>query len=121
MKNFTPHTVVILTKDGVEFDPKTRKYQLVGEPVKLAELPSEGVLSAKFEDVDSDPIEGIPTKKRTLIGCDPLPEGDDYLVVSLLYAQALKETGVQTNRLLTVGDPVYQDGKIVGALCLIRV
>lgn len=45
---------------------------------------------------------------------DPLPElgPDDYVVVSALYASAVRATGGDTSRLLLVADPVMTpDGK----------
>lgn len=125
IRNFTPHLIRVLSPDGVTYDPKARKHVLEGEPTVIAEIPSDGVLSAEFASVDVGSIDGIPLTHRMPILIEPLPDGDDYIIVSLVYASAAKEgvpsVKIDVNRLLTVGDTVYKDGKPFGCLSLVRV
>lgn len=126
VRNYTPHPIRVLAPVGVSYDPKTRKFILTGDPVVIAEFPSEGVLSAHFTDVDSGNVDGVPLVRRAVLSADPMPTGDDYIIVSTVYAMAAKAASptlksvMNINRLLTVGDTVYQDGKPVGCLSLVR-
>lgn len=109
--NATPHAIVIFASSDAEFNPQQRKLLLregaVGTPIP----PSGSLLNARMGSEEADPIEGIPTKRSVVLGADPIPEGDDYYVVSRLYLSAAQAQGWATNRLLTVADPVY-DGVI---------
>jgi|GEM_PF-5656119 len=60
---------------------------------------------------------GIPVIKETLIGADPLPAGDDLLIVSHQYAQACRRLCWSTARLRTVCGPVYLPGEHFPIAC----
>lgn len=123
IRNFTPHEVRVLKAEACEFVPAMRKYVLKDgielEEATLTVIKPEGrLLNATFADEDAEPINGIPTIRRKVASLDPLPEGNDFCIVSALYASACEEKG----RILTVGDVVYtKDGRTpIGCLRLIR-
>lgn len=109
--NMTPHNIVIFASEDAEFNKDQRK--LILREVALGQVipPSGELLNARMGSEPADPIDGIPTKKSVVLGADPIPEGDDFYVVSRLYLAAAQAQGWPTNRLLTVADPVY-DGVI---------
>lgn len=111
--NGTPHAINIVT--GAVFVREIRKFVLPGKDVTVvASIPSNGVLSAKIDTVELPDIDGIPVYGKSIVGCDPLPEGYDLYVVSALYASAVRAQGGDTSKLYTVADPVYtEDGRTV--------
>ena len=110
--NGTPHNINIVTE--ARFDPTIRKYVADGEPSVVANIPSDGVLSAKIETAEGEPIDDIPVYGKKVVGCDPIPRGYDVVVVSALYVAAAKLMGFDVSRLYTIADPVYTpDGKTI--------
>jgi len=113
--NATPHAITIIT--NANFDGSIRKWVCSGEPEIAAKVESTGMLSAKINSVDSEPMENIPVFSKAVVGCDPLPEGmtdEDIIVVSALYATAYRRVYGDDSRLYTVADPVYTtDGKTI--------
>jgi hypothetical protein len=119
MRNFTPHSIKIIDQNSVVFDSKIRKYVPgESEPVILVEFPSNGMLSGKIETVPGELIDGVPTYVKKVVGCDPLPDGDDMLIVSAIYAVAARQSGFCMDRLLVIADPVVTpDGnQILGCI-----
>lgn len=112
--NGTPHFVNII-REGVVYKPEIRKFVLSGKDVTVvASIPSDGVLSAKIDTVDLPDIDGIPVYGKSIVGCDPLPEGYDLYIVSALYASAMRAQGKDISKLYTVADPVYsEDGRTI--------
>lgn len=112
--NATPHKIIII--ENGEFNTTIRKW-VCDSPKISAEIEPTGMLSAKIETCDADPINGIPVYGKRVIGCDPLPEemGDnDIIVVSALYATAYRKMYGNDSRLYTIADPVYTpDGKTI--------
>lgn len=111
IKNCTPHPVNII--NNATFNPEIRKYTAEGTTPDTT-IPSEGMLNAKIDTIPGPEIDGIPTFTKKIVGCDPLPElgPDDYVIVSALYASAVRATGGDTSKLLLVADPVMTpDGK----------
>lgn len=110
--NGTPHAINII--DNGIYDPNIRKF-VTDNPIVLVSIPSNGVLSAKIETRDGDPIDGIlPTFKKTITGFDPIPDGYDIVIVSALYASAAMANGQDMSKIFTVADPVYSmDGKTI--------
>jgi hypothetical protein len=53
------------------------------------------------------PCFGVPTLQEIVTGADPLPEGDDLLIVSRQYAMAVQKMGWDTSRLRLVTGAVY--------------
>ena len=49
----------------------------------------------------------IPTYEKEISNCDPLPPGYDIYIVSALYASAADMMGMDTSKLWTICDPVY--------------
>lgn len=112
--NGTPHFVNII-REGVVYKPEIRKFVLSGKDVTVvASIPSDGVLSAKIDTVELPDIDGIPVYGKSIVGCDPLPEGYDLYIVSVLYASAMRAQGKDISKLYTVADPVYsEDGRTI--------
>jgi hypothetical protein len=113
--NATPHKICVIT--NATFDASIRKWVCSGEPEIAASIESTGMLSAKINSVDSEPIQNIPVFSKAVVGCDPLPESmtdEDIIVVSALYATAYRRVYGDDSRLYTVADPVYTtDGKTI--------
>jgi hypothetical protein len=113
--NATPHAITIIT--NANFDGSIRKWVCSGEPEIAASIESTGMLSAKINSVDSEPIQNIPVFEKAVVGCDPLPESmtdEDIIVVIALYATAYRRVYGDDSRLYTVADPVYTtDGKTI--------
>ena len=115
------HAITIY--EGAEYDKTIRKHR-GGVPV--VEIPYSGKFySAKQEDTDADAltVDGtkIPTITRRYAGVEPIPDDGNLYIVSAPYAVACKEAGMDTSRLLTIGNPVCDDaGRVIGCTCLIR-
>ena len=110
--NYTPHAVNII--NDATFNQNIRKYTAPDgtEPSKI--IPSSGVLNAKIDTIEDGNIDGAPIYRKSIIGCDELPElkDGDYVIVSALYASAYRATHKDTSKLLLVADPVMtEDGK----------
>ncbi len=75
-------------------------------------LPSVGNLIATYNEVTLFQYNQIRVIKKQLLSADPLPEGDEYLIVSQQYAQACHKMGMDMSRLLCTDGIVYTpDGK----------
>jgi hypothetical protein len=110
--NGTPHAINVV--DNGTFDATLRK-TVTTNPNVVVSIPSNGVLSAKIETTDGNPINGIPTFVKRITGFDPIPDGYDVIIVSALYASAAMASGkVDMSKIYTVSDPVYSvDGKTI--------
>lgn len=105
--NGTPHSINIIK--GATLDSTDRKWK-GGEVVQV--IPSDGMLSAKINTVQTGTIGDIPVFSKQIQDCQELPEGFDYYIVSVLYATAYKAKYGNTDKLLVVADPVMsEDGK----------
>lgn len=115
--NNTPHAIYLYT--GSSFDSKIRKYR-GGSRERTIE--SSGVLlSARIQEIDDEPIDGIATKRTSIISADPIPDDGNYHIVSQLYLSAAKQSGWDTSRLLTIGGAVVDyAGHTIGASFLVR-
>lgn len=112
--NGTPHPINIVANSVYHAD--IRKYIIPEgtEPKIVASVPSDGILSAQIETVESEPINGIPVYTKAITGCNPLPDGYDIYIVSQLYVSAVRAAGMDTSKLYTIADPVYSaDGRTV--------
>lgn len=119
--NLTPHSIVIIQREDIEFDSAIRKYTANTDCKCIAEIPSSGVASAKILTESAELIYDVPTFRKTITDCDPLPEhdSDDIIIVSALYASAFRKVHPDSDtKLYTISDPVYsQDGRtILGCL-----
>lgn len=115
--NNTPHFVIIYS--GSEFDPKIRKYR--GGYVTQIIEPSGILLNAKMQEIDDKPIDGIVTKRSSIISADPILDDGNYHIVSQLYLSAARQNGWDTSHLLTIGGAVVDDkGRTIGASFLVR-
>lgn len=115
--NNTPHTINICS--GAEFDPLIRKYR-GGHFTHIIE-PSGVLLNAKMQEIDDEPIDGIVTKRSSIISADPIPDDGNYHIVSQLYLSAARQNGWDTSHLLTIGGAVVDDkGRTIGASFLVR-
>ena len=115
--NATPHSIRIMPASAVTFNPEIRKWVAEADATPVAIIESTGMLSAKIDTVDADPISNIPVFDKKVVGCDPLPDGmtdEDIIIVSALYATAYKRTYGDDTRLYTIADPVYtSDGRTI--------
>jgi len=114
LKNYTPHEIVVIARESVQFNYTIRKYVASEDYKILQKIPSMGVLSAKIETVFIGTNDfGVPMYEKKITGFDALPEGN--LIVSALYASAVaKLAPAEVGRLYTIADPVYTtDGKTV--------
>jgi len=112
--NGTAHEVSII--GNAEPAPAIRKLVVPEgiEPKVLARIPAMGMLNAKIESVETDPIGSVPVFSKKVVGCDNAPEGYDVYIVSALYVSAARAVGLATDRLYTVADPVYSpDGRTI--------
>lgn len=118
--NCTPHTINIYASKDV-IDLNDRHLHVVDSAEAQVVNPSGTVLSAKMTYTG----EGYNIQ-REYVGVDPLPEcaDDDLIIVSALYATAVKELGGDTSKLRTVYGTVYDkadDRKVIGCIGLCRV
>lgn len=115
--NATPHKIQIIPASAVKFNPDIRKWVAEADTAPVAVIEPTGMLSAKINSVDAEPISGIPVFDKNVAGCDPLPSdmsAEDIIIVSALYATAYKRTFGDDARLYTIADPVYtSDGKTI--------
>ena len=114
------HEIRVFT--GCIFDPSVRKYR-GGE--LLTVIPYSGkMLSAVLDQQNAEPIYvngvEIPTKTpQSFTAVDPVPNESesDYCIVSSMYVAACKSLGVDTSRLLTIGEPVVDDNNhVIGCI-----
>jgi len=107
--NMTPHEVVIYQTKDAGFIPKIRKYVLRDDATPVANIPSSGMLSVQFLD-ETWEEDGIMFCRREVAEIDPIPEGNSLVIVSALYASAARQAKIPGyERLVTIGDPVYED------------
>lgn len=104
------------------YDASIRKYR--GGHV-LTVIPYSGcMLSAKVEQKDAESVDyngiGLQTKTPQIFtAVDPIPAKDecDYCIVSAMYVAACKSLGLDTSRLLTIGEPVAdENGSVIGCI-----
>lgn len=118
--NCTPHAINIFSKNDV-VDLNDRHLHVVENSEAQVINPSGTILSAKmvYEGEGYD-------VQRKYVGVDPVPEcaDDDLIIVSALYATAVKELGGDTSKLRTVYGTVYDkddDRKVIGCIGLCRI
>lgn len=106
------------------YDESIRKYR--GGRI-IAEIPYSGkMLSVKVKQTDAEPLnfDGIliPLKTPQIFeSVDTIPDKDecDYCIVSAMYVAACKSLGIDTSRLLTIGEPVADnEGRVIGTVSL---
>jgi hypothetical protein len=108
--NCTPHAINIFNRDDYEFTNPRRLILVEGaKPITTIE-PSGLVLNAqRGESLIIKMIDGVPIKSRAkFISFDPLPEGDDFVIVSQLFKSAVVDCGGDTSRLLCVAETVFR-------------
>ncbi|OQW91968.1 MAG: hypothetical protein BWK78_03055 [Thiotrichaceae bacterium IS1] len=123
IKNYTPHPITFISQENISYDEKTRKYFLKNQDAKpKMEIPPSGVLlSVELHTVTAGTIDGIPVITRKLISIPAIPDDVDYCIVSQLFASACRITGLDTSKLLCIGEPVYAlatTPQVVGVLNL---
>jgi len=110
IKNYTPHEIKIYDKNQAHYVPEKRKWFIneneKDNPIRV--IPSDGILNAKIDYIETETLEGIPIYSPEVTNIDTPPE-NCYIVVSALYVQAAKILGIPTKRMLTVSQPVYED------------
>ncbi len=106
--NYTAHPISFIRTPDTLFYQEVRKHVIstVGYEPSLV-LPSVGQLNAKFNKVTLRQDGLITVVKNEVVSVDPLPEGKEYLIVSQMYANACRQMGMDTSRLLCVDEPVY--------------
>ena len=92
--NATPHTITLVSKQGVEQD--SRK-QFLAETVEIMRsIPSSGILPrVKLDNEPAEPIDGIPVETVIYGEIEGLPEYQEgiYYIVSGLVAAAASKQG----------------------------
>lgn len=121
--NCTPHAIVVLTENCVEYNSRTRSYNLVGEPEVLVEIaPSDLPLPrCTTQEVERDPLYGIPTFTVEYGEVENLPDPHPgvYFIVSALVANAARAQG-RTDLFVPTRMVRNESGQIVGCLGLAR-
>jgi hypothetical protein len=102
--NGTPHAINVVK--GATFSPSIRKW--TGGQVVLS-ISSSGMLNAKIDVEELNPLGEIPIFGKKISGCDPLPEGYDIYIVSALYSSAALKSGMDVSKCYTVADPVMSE------------
>lgn len=108
--NRTPHPISIFRKEDTVYDSSTRKLILKEDAKPIEILPAGVPLNAQTRNIPYETTEDMPFLKGAVefVSADPLPE-EGIIIVSNLYKSALKELGIPTTRVATVGDTVYAD------------
>lgn len=118
--NCCAHPVSVFA--GTVFDPQAGKSR---GGTEILRLPPSGIVATATSAVEALPsldINGIPipTCKRAFVKLTALPS-EGFCVVSSVYANAAKELGHDTTRLLTpYGNVIDNDGRIIGCTGLVR-
>jgi hypothetical protein len=112
--NGTPHEINFYYGEDVEFKPEIRKYVVLPNKTAWKTVPSNGMLSASFAELDEELIFGcIPLKRKIATKVDVLPtfNGLDYkaIIVSYVYVAALKELGQNPKNVYGLCDLVYDE------------
>ncbi len=123
--NGTPHNIVVFAKDNVEYIPEIRKYVLKNQnAIPIATIPSNGMLNAAVDFVETGTIDDIPIFNIVAKNVDPIPDAD-IVIVSNMYATYAKQFNIAgLERLYTIGNPVYQNRenpRPIGCLGLVKV
>lgn len=101
IRNLTPHCVNVIGDDGDV----------------VASFPSDGVARATQTSVPVTCVDGIDVVKMTFGKPVDLPDyrDGDWLIVSIITANAARAYGRRTDDLLITADPVRNgDGQIIG-------
>lgn len=112
--NCTAHSVSIINRDDVVRKLDVRKYILENQGTEAILVFPKGMpLNVTFEDAVAFKDGDLEVVKRVVTRIDPLPKDGDYFIVSQVYANACRILGMDTKKLLCVGEPVYAtpDGK----------
>ena len=106
--NGTPHEITLYFESDCTFDSSTRKLVLNENAIPLFKIPAGKALNAKTQVRELDNSE-FPFLKGAVefVEADSLPGEDEIVIVSNLYRSALKDLGISTQRLATVGGTVY--------------
>ena len=117
IRNYTAHTVRVLSNANLKYNRRTGKW-VTDNPVIIAEFHSEGVLSEERQRVEFDTIDNIKLYTNAFVHRDTIPGGTDYLIVSQRYREmAERQQDAACHKLLTVGEKVYdKKGNIIGCL-----
>lgn len=111
--NYTDCTVNFIARNELMWNRELEKLVVTIAGYKpVLVLPSVGNLIATYNEVTLFQYNQIRVIKKQLLSVDPLPEGDEYLIVSQQYAQACHKMGMDMSRLLCTDGIVYTpDGK----------
>ena len=106
--NGTPHEITIYSEQDCILHKESRKLVLNEGAKALYQIPAGTPLNAKTQVRELDNSE-FPFLKGAVefVEADPLPGEDEIVIVSNLYRSALKDLGISTQRLATVGGTVY--------------
>lgn len=117
--NGTTHDINLFLESQTEALPHARKLVLKEGESPVVIIPKGDKMLNAQKATAAPPIEGelAPFLKGGMIfpSIDPLPEGYDLYIVSLLYKSAAKEIGMDASKLATVDGVVYDsESKPVG-------
>lgn len=112
--NCTAHPVCIISRNDAVRKLDVRKYIMENKKAEaILVFPKGTPLNVTFEDAVAFKDGDLEVVKRVATRIDPLPKNGDYFIVSQMYANACRVMGLDTKKLLCVGEPVYAtpDGK----------
>jgi hypothetical protein len=93
--NATPHTITLVSKQGVEQDSRKQFLGNKETIVVLKEIPASGILPrVKMSNEPAEPIDGIPVETVIYGEIEGLPDpvdGTFYIVSGLVAAAASKQ------------------------------
>ena len=93
--NATPHTITLVSKQGVEQDSRKQFLGNKEKIVILKEIPASGILPrVKMSNEPAEPIDGIPVETVIYGEIEGLPDpvdGTFYIVSGLVAAAASKQ------------------------------
>ncbi|MCP3681131.1 MAG: hypothetical protein GY861_00435 [bacterium] len=109
LKNFTPHTINLISAEGVETTIESsgivRVSTIPGEQIALAGSPVPIMGADQFGEV-----EGLPE-----------PEEGTYLIVSALVGGVIQRKDLLVPGTAPADNPIRKDGRIIGVRRLKRV
>jgi hypothetical protein len=94
--NATPHTITLVSKQGVEQDSRKQFLGNKETIVILKEIPASGILPrVKMSNEPAEPIDGIPVETVIYGEIEGLPDadGETFYIVSGLVAAAASKQG----------------------------
>lgn len=109
--NYTHRPISWVYTDNLR-EGRNERY-FIDEATKLCisqTLKNQPPLLVQYETSIVSYCHGVPVVEEKVLAVDPLPEGDDIMIVSKQYAAACCKLCWPTDRLRIVSGPVYANG-----------